>query len=107
MHAEALLPVEIERLVGFEEMVMATDLHWPVAGIDDPQSYLAPSGVDLDVAVTSDDFAGDNFVVGALLFSWPDRVMDGDELGSIREGALDLNHRHQVGNARHYVVRRK
>ena len=33
--------VELERLVGFEEMVVAADLDRPVAGIDDLQRDLA------------------------------------------------------------------
>src|SRR6476620_7675000 len=50
VHAEALLPVEVEGLVRFEEMIVAADLYWPVAGIDHLQRSLAPVGVELDVA---------------------------------------------------------
>ena len=34
-HAECRSPVEIERLIHFEEMIVRTDLHRTVAGIDD------------------------------------------------------------------------
>ena len=51
MHAEALRPVEIERLVGLEEMIVAADLDRPVAGIDHLQRRLAPSGIEFDLAV--------------------------------------------------------
>ena len=33
--------VEFERLVGFEEVVVAADLHGPIAGVDDLQRRLA------------------------------------------------------------------
>src|ERR1700728_2888306 len=34
-HAERGGAIEVQRLVHLEEMIMRTDLHWAVAGIDD------------------------------------------------------------------------
>src|SRR6478672_9741146 len=79
MHAEALLPVEIKRLVGFEEMIVAADLNRPVAGIDHLQRRLAPPGIELDIAVVGDDLSR-NHLISGLALAWADGVVDGHEL---------------------------
>ena len=66
MHAEAFAAVEIERLVGLEEMIVAADLDRPVAGVDHLERRLAPSGIELDVAVAGDDLAGHHLVLRRL-----------------------------------------
>jgi hypothetical protein len=50
--------VEGERGVGLGEMVVAADLDRPVAGVGDGQGDARQAGIQLDVAVGGEDFAG-------------------------------------------------
>ena len=52
--------VERQRRVGFGEMVVAADLDRPVAGVGDGQRGARQAGVELDVAVSGEDFTGDH-----------------------------------------------
>ena len=67
-HAAGLLAVEAERRVGFEEMVVRTDLDRAVAGIGDFEGDLCGASVELDVAWFGDDFAGDQFHFPFLMY---------------------------------------
>ena len=49
-HAVRLHPVEDERLVDLEEVVVRTDLHRPVAGVVDAERHDGAAGVELEVA---------------------------------------------------------
>src|SRR5690606_34524860 len=57
MHAESSRAVEIERRIGLEEMIMAADLHRPVAGIDDLERCRAAAGMQFDFALERQDLA--------------------------------------------------
>ena len=46
--------------VGFGKVVMAADLHRPVAGVGDHQGDRGGAGVQGDVAISGKDFAGDH-----------------------------------------------
>src|SRR5688572_3477199 len=59
-HAARLLPVEAERLVGLEEMVVAADLDWAIARIGDLQRDRRQTAVELDHAFAGDDFTWDH-----------------------------------------------
>src|SRR5690348_11907132 len=58
--AARAVPVEAERGVGLEEMVMRADLDRPVAGIGDLDLDRCPAGIELDLAGLRDDFTGDH-----------------------------------------------
>src|SRR6185503_8969380 len=59
-HAARSFPVELQRRVGLEEMVVRPDLNRPVAGIGDAQCYGLAAGVQLDLAVLDEIFSGDH-----------------------------------------------
>src|SRR5713101_6748294 len=61
-HAAGLRAVELQRRIGLEEMIMRADLDRPVPGIGDGELHAGPAGVELDLAVLGDDFAGDHGV---------------------------------------------
>src|SRR6185437_15711746 len=50
-HAAGFLAVELQRGVGFEEMVVRADLDWAVAGVCHCQCCRLAAGVELDLAV--------------------------------------------------------
>src|SRR5581483_286376 len=52
--------VELQGLVGLGEVVVGADLDRPVAGVGDRQRHGLAAGVDLDVAWSRDDLAGDH-----------------------------------------------
>src|SRR5438045_7108660 len=58
--AAGLLPVEHQRRVGLEEMIVAADLHRPVAEIGDAHLESLPAGIELDLAGGRHHFAWDH-----------------------------------------------
>src|SRR5438477_5008600 len=82
MHAERRRPVEVERPVGFEKMVMATDLNRTVAGIHDLDGRLQSTRIELDLSVIRDNFAWDDGVSLGLPFSRTDRIVNCHEFGA-------------------------
>src|ERR1051326_7116882 len=61
-HAARLRAVELERRLGLEEMIVRADLDRPVARIRNRDFHAAAAGVERDLAVLGDDFAGDHGV---------------------------------------------
>src|SRR5437899_1457746 len=59
-HAARLLAVEFQRRIGLEEMVVRADLDRPVAGIGDRDLGGLAAGVELDLAILDEQFAGDH-----------------------------------------------
>src|SRR5882757_10977297 len=78
-HAAGPFAVELQGGVGFEEMVVRADLDRTVAGIGDGERHLLAAGIEFDLAVLDEEFAGDHV---ALL---SDRLMHGDEFCAVRE----------------------
>ena len=91
--------VEVQRRVGLRQMHMAADLHRPVAGVDESMAQPRRARVDGDVAFAVDNLAGDQTPRPSR-----DRVVDGDELGAVRERGLDLDVVEHLGDALHDVV---
>src|SRR5712671_328024 len=60
-HAAGFLAVEFQRRVGFEEMVMRADLDRAIAGIGDRQRHRLAAGIEFDLTVLDEEFAGDHF----------------------------------------------
>ena len=52
------IPIETERRIGFEEMIVTADLDRPRAGIRHRQRRDGAARVQLDIAVARDDFTG-------------------------------------------------
>ena len=50
--------IEIERVVGFEEVIVGTDLHRTVAGIGNVNRFRLASGVQRDRSGRGNDFSG-------------------------------------------------
>src|SRR6266702_5029941 len=59
-HAAGFLAVELQRRVGLEEMVVRADLDRAVAGVGDRQRHRLAAGIELDLAVLDEEFAGDH-----------------------------------------------
>ena len=59
-HAARLLALELERRVGLEEMIVRADLDRPVAGIGDAERHPLAPGVEGNLAVLDEHFAGDH-----------------------------------------------
>src|SRR5216683_2099581 len=97
--APRLVALEAERRVGLEEMVMRAHLDRPVASIGDLKLDGRTARVQFDLARLGDDFAGDH---GAC--SSADRLVDGDELGAVGEGRLDLDVVDHLGHAFHHLL---
>src|SRR5690606_5383977 len=57
-HAAGLLAIEAERGVGLVEVIVRADLDRPVAGIGHFEGDGRLAGIELDLAVPGDDFAG-------------------------------------------------
>src|SRR5262249_196340 len=85
-HAARLLAIELERRIGFKEMIVRADLDRPVAGIGDAQRDQLAALVELDLAILDEELAGDH-----VNLALTDRLVHGDELGAIRERRLDLD----------------
>src|SRR5262249_14477528 len=58
-HAAGALAIELQRLVGLGEMIVAADLDRPVAGVGDFQRDGSTALVQLELAVGGKDFTGD------------------------------------------------
>ena len=90
--------VEAQRRVGLEEVVVAADLDRPVAGVGDLErhgrrpafSSMSPSAVRISP--------------GIMALPSADRLVDGDELGAVGEGRLDLDVVDHLGDALHDLV---
>ncbi len=104
MHAERGGPVEFERSICFEKMIVAADLDRPVSCILDAHGNLPPPGVNFDVAAHWQDFARPDPVGGLGKPSRPDRIVDRHEFGAIGKCSFHLDHRHQIGDALHDVI---
>ncbi|KIU01525.1 hypothetical protein QU38_01175, partial [Staphylococcus aureus] len=59
-HAARLLAIERQRRIGLAEMVVRADLDRPVAGVGNGQRHGLATGIELDVAVLDEEFAGDH-----------------------------------------------
>ena len=88
-HAERRRPIEFQRLVHFEEMIMRADLDRAIAGIDHGERGSRPAGVELDFAFGGENCAGLERVGSGAGFR-PDRLVHGDELGPVGKDAFDL-----------------
>ncbi len=58
--AARLVAIELQRRVGLEEMVVRADLDRPVAGIGDDERDGRPPGIELDIALGDENFAGEH-----------------------------------------------
>src|SRR6266852_2073111 len=72
-HAAGLGAVELQRRIGLEEMIMRADLDRPVARVGDRELHARPAGIENDLAVLGDDFAGDHGVPQSLHIVIPGR----------------------------------
>src|SRR6516164_759769 len=70
-HAARLLAIEFQRRIGLEEMVVRADLDRPVAGIGDGQRHGLAAGIEFDLAVLDEEFAGDHVCLSSVI---PSRV---------------------------------
>ena len=61
-HAAGFLAVEFQRRIGLEEMVVRTDLDRAVAGVGDGERHGLAAGIELDLAVLDEEFAGDHLL---------------------------------------------
>src|SRR5437868_3910465 len=68
-HAAGFFPIEFQRRVGLEEMVVRADLDRAVAAIGDRERRGLAAGVEFDLAVLDEEFAGDHDWLLATLLS--------------------------------------
>src|SRR5882757_5132790 len=59
-HAAGLVSVEFQGRIGFEEVVVRADLDRAVAGVRYRQRHSLAAGVEFDLAVLDEEFAGDH-----------------------------------------------
>src|SRR5579872_1864075 len=59
-HAARLFAIELQRRIGFEEMVMRADLNGPVSGVGDRERDRLAAGIELDLAVLDEEFTGNH-----------------------------------------------
>src|SRR6185437_652481 len=59
-HAARLLAFELQRRIGFEEMIVRADLDRTVAGVGDRQRHGLAAGIELDLTVLDEEFTGDH-----------------------------------------------
>ena len=59
-HAAGFFAVEFQRRVGFEEVVVRADLDRAVAGVGDGERHRLAAGIEFDLAVLDEEFAGDH-----------------------------------------------
>src|SRR5258708_12584247 len=79
-HAEGGCAVEFERAVHLEKMGMAAYLDRAIPGIEYVDGYALPPGVDLDLTLLGDDFAGDGFDGVRIHAGWLDCLRDAPAL---------------------------
>src|SRR5579863_1150777 len=65
-HAARFLAIEFQRRVGLEEMIVRADLDRAVSGIGNRERDRLPAGVEFDLAVLDEEFAGDHFISSNL-----------------------------------------
>src|SRR5688572_29475095 len=92
MHAECGGPVEFERSICFEKMIVAADLDRPVSCILDAHGNLPPPGVNFDVAAHRQDFARPDPVGG--LGKLPGPVGSWTVTGLVPSGNVPSNWNH-------------
>src|SRR6185295_12975129 len=97
--AVGLRTIESQMSVHFEEVRMGSHLDRTIAVIVDAHSYSRRAGVELDRLVPQDVFAGNH---GSA-----DGIVDGHQLGAVREGAFDLHFVNHLRNAFHDIVARQ
>src|SRR4029450_7175919 len=71
-HAAGLFALELQCGIGLEEMIVRAHLNGTVAGIGHRQRHGLAAGIELDVAVLDEEFAGDHvwyLILSASL--WP------------------------------------
>src|SRR5213080_5002920 len=59
-HAAGFLALEFQRGIGFEEMIVRADLDRTIAGVGDGQRHGLAAGIEFDLAVLDEEFAGDH-----------------------------------------------
>ncbi len=79
-------------------MIMRAHLDGPVAAVRDLERDRRTARIDLDLAGCRDDLSGNHNIASA------DRVMDGDQLGAVREGGFDLHLGDHLGDALHHLI---
>jgi len=94
MHAEAPAPVETQRAVHLEEVVVRADLNRSIALVDNGDRVRLAPWRQFDIAPGWDHFAGNDSVNGSR--SRPDRVVNRDEFLPIGKECLDLNRAYQI-----------
>src|ERR1700722_10290060 len=65
-HAARLLAVELQRRIGLEKLVLGADLDRTVAGIGDRERHRLAAGIELDLAVLDEEFAGDHLASSVI-----------------------------------------
>ena len=100
--AEAFTPgsrtVKAKSRVHLEEVGMGADLHRTIAAVADPDGGGPPPGVGHDRLTLQEDLPGHPFARGG------DRLVDGDQLGAVREGRFDLDVVKHRRHPRHDIV---
>ena len=105
--------IEQQRRVGLGEVVVRADLHRAIAAVHHLDAGAGHPGVQFDQSVGSADLAGDHGgvdcsggdrLVTARTDRRANRLVEGDQLGAIRERCLDLDLVDQLGDAVHHVV---
>src|ERR1700738_3998062 len=59
-HAAGFFSVELQRRVGLEEMIVRADLDRTIAGVGDGERHRLAAGIEFDLAVLDEHFAGDH-----------------------------------------------
>ena len=86
-HAAALVAIEMQRVVHFEEMIVAADLNGAVARCAGrPRVRVRAAGVGLDRLASSRKYSP-GFIASSSL----NRVVYGDQLGAVRERRFHLH----------------
>ena len=65
-HAARLFAVELQRRIGFEEMIMRADLDRPISAIGNRERHGLAAGIEFDLAVLDEEFAGDHFASSVI-----------------------------------------
>src|SRR6187402_684398 len=66
-HAAGFLAVEFQRRVGFEKMVVRADLDRTIAAVGDGERHRLAAGIEFDLAVLDEEFAGDHLVLPSVI----------------------------------------
>src|SRR5215207_6109064 len=103
VHTERFGSAELKRPIDFEEVIVTSNLDWPVAGILDPQLVLPSPSVDLELPIQCQNLT--RVHTSCRPASRSNGVMNCDEFRSIRKCPFHLNHWHQVLDAWHDIIR--